>query len=129
MKKYLCIIILGALLASCSPRVIEHYQTVRDTAYFTHYERDSIFERDSIYIREKADTVYQYVERWRTRYIEHRDTVFQTVHDTTFVKETVENPLSPFQKAKIRSFWGLISIIAALLLWTFRKLILALIKG
>lgn len=129
MKKYLCIAIMGALLASCSPRIVDHYHAVHDTTNTVKVERDSIHWRDSIFILQKGDTVYQYVEKWRDRYIHKTDTVRHAVHDTTFIRETVEKPLSPLQKAKINAFWSLIAIIAALLLWTFRKPLLALIRG
>ena len=113
-------------LQSCSPRIIEHYTTVRDTTYITQIARDSIFERDSIYIREKADTVYQYVEKWRTKYIERCDTVYQAVHDTTTVKEVqlIPRPKGWWDKTKDYAIWVLI----AALVFAYRKQILKLFK-
>lgn len=111
-------------LQSCSPRIIEHYSTVRDTTYIKQIARDSIFERDSIYIREKADTVYQYVEKWRTRYINRTDTVYQSVRDTTVVKETIEVPRKRtwWDKTKDYAIW----VLLAALLFAYRKQIVKL---
>lgn len=111
-------------LQSCSPRIFEHYSTVRDTTYIKQIARDSIFERDSIYIREKADTVYQYVEKWRTRYINRTDTVYQSVRDTTVVKETIEVPRKRtwWDKTKDYAIW----VLLAALLFAYRKQIVKL---
>lgn len=111
-------------LQSCSPRIIEHYSTVRDTTYIKQIARDSIFERDSIYIREKADTVYQYVEKWRTRYINRTDTVYQSVRDTTVVKETIEVPRKRTWWDKTKDY--AICVLLAALLFAYRKQIVKL---
>lgn len=111
---------------SCSPRIIEHYQTLRDTTYITQFARDSIFERDSIYVLEKADTVYQYVEKWRTKYIERRDTLYQSVRDTTYVTQTVEVPAPRTWWDKTKTYLLIASALA--LVWAYRKQIVKLIK-
>lgn len=119
-------LLLLAELQSCSPRIIEHEREVHDTTYVQQLQRDSLFFRDSIYIKEKGDTVYQYVEKWRTRYLERRDTVYQSVHDTTTIKETIEVPRKKgwWDKTKDYAIWALL----ALLMFAYRKQILKLLK-
>ena len=129
MHRLLLIAVVLLLVAGCSPKIVEHWQTMHDTTYVQHNYIDSLYVRDSVYIREKNDTIYQYVERWRNRYIYKTDTLYQSVHDTTIVKETVEQPFSKFQKMKIDSFWWLLGIAGALLLWTLRKPIMKLISS
>lgn len=127
MRRFVSYIVIALLLCSCSPRIVEHWQTAHDTTYIQHNLIDSLYVRDSVYIREKNDTVYQYVEKWRNHYIYKTDTLYQSVHDTTVVKETIEQPFSKFQKMKIDAFWWLLGLSGALLLWMLRKPIMKLI--
>lgn len=126
IRRIFILAVVALALCSCSPRIIEHYQTLRDTTVITQFARDSIFERDSIYIEKKADTVYQYVEKWRTKYIERCDTLYMSVRDTTYVRDVVEvpRPKSWWDKTKT---WLLVAAAAALL-WAYRKQIAALIR-
>lgn len=117
-------------LPGCSPKVIEHVVYQHDTT--TVHHRDSIFYRDSIYVKEwlKGDTVY--IEKYKDRYIykdRWRDSVsIKEVHDTTLVEKKVEKELTPIQKAKMNSFWFLLAGLIASLAWIFRKPIINLIK-
>lgn len=120
-------LLILAGLQSCSPRIVEHYTTVRDTTYISQHVRDSIFERDSIYVLQKQDTVYQYVEKWRTRYLYKTDTLYQSVRDTTVIKETIEVP-------RARSWWDktknyIIYILLGAVLFAYRKQIVKLFVG
>lgn len=132
-ERWIIWFLLLVLLSSCSifkPRVIEKIRDVHDTTYVHH--RDSIFQYDSIYVKEwlKGDTVY--IKEFRDRYIykdRWRDSIqVKEMHDTTTVQVEVEKKLSPIQKAKINSFWYLVLALAGFAVWTFRKPILNLIK-
>lgn len=112
-------------LPACSPKIVERIVVQRDTLQVHH--RDSIFTKDSVYIREwmKGDTVY--LDRFRDRYIykdRWRDSIqVRERHDTTTVEVKVERELSWAQRAKIKAFpWLLLSVIGAML-WIFRKYI------
>ena len=116
------VLLTAMLCAGCSPKIVERIVVQRDTTVVHH--RDSIFTKDSVYIREwmKGDTVY--VDRFRDRYIfrdRWRDSVsVREVHDTTAVEVKVEKPLSWSQKAKIGAFpWLLLAFLGALV-WIFR---------
>lgn len=119
------LVLLLAVCASCSPKIVERIVVQHDTT--TVHHRDTTFRRDSVYIREwmKGDTVY--IEKYKDRYIfrdRWRDSVsVREVHDTTAVEVKVEKPLSWAQKAKIGAFpWLVLAVIGAAL-WTFRKYI------
>ena len=123
--------ILLLFLPSCSPRIIEKVVSQRDTTVVHH--RDSIFRKDSVYVKEwmKGDTVY--IDRFRDRYIykdRWRDSI-RVVRDSVAVetiKEVkVEQPLSWWQKARIGSFWWLLAGLVACLAWIFRKQLFGLI--
>jgi len=123
-------IVIALLLCSCTPKIVEHIVVQHDTTMVHH--RDSIFSKDSIYVKEwmKGDTVF--IDRYRDRYIykdRWRDSIsVREVHDTTTVEKKVEKELSVGQKAKINLFWWLVAGLSAALVWIFRKPILALIK-
>ena len=64
-----------------------HVAHERDSSHVSTRERDSIYQRDSIYIYQKGDTLYKYVGqiiyKWRTRtdtttkYVEKVDTLYK----------------------------------------------------
>ena len=125
LARAVVLVLLSAILASCSPKIVERIVVQHDTT--TVHHRDTTFRRDSVYIREwmKGDTVY--IEKYKDRYVfrdRWRDSVsVREVHDTTAVEVKVEKPLSWAQKAKIGAFpWLVLAVIGAAL-WTFRKYI------
>lgn len=107
--KYLIFALLLALTGCASTRVASSYNTDRDSTYVSTryldslyravFLRDSTYRRDSIYIREKGDTITKYVERviykWRTR----TDTLYRDRWrtDTLFIERVdsayVEKPV------------------------------------
>ena len=79
---------LALLMCSCKTieyvPIVEH-ETHHDSIYFTQIQRDSIWQHDSILIRQKGDTVR--IEKWHTKYIEKQ------VHDTTYVAKVDSVPV------------------------------------
>ena len=77
-----------SLIAGCkSHERVVVVETVRaDTLRLSHNIRDSVWLHDSIFIRDRGDTMF--IERWHTRW---RD---RTVHDTTYIakKDSVPVP-------------------------------------
>lgn len=124
------IIVLGLIAFSCCPKVVEKIHTEYVTQVVHH--RDTVSTKDSVYIREwmKGDTVF--VDRFRDRYFYRdrwRDSIqIMEVHDTTSTEKFVERKLTAGQNIKINSFWWLLAAVVGLLIWTFRKQIVALIK-
>lgn len=117
MRRRLVIAMAILLVTACSPRIVEHIRVQRDTTYIERVQVDSLYIRDSVFIREKGDTVYQYRERIRDRY--------RFIHDTTFIHRTdtlmvekerlVEKQLSRWQSFSI-TFGRIAMIIFALAL-------------
>lgn len=88
------VVVLALLMCSCKsieyvPVVEKH--TVHDSIYFTQIQRDSIWQHDSILIKDRGDTVW--VEKWHTKYIERE------VHDTTYIAKTDSIPV-PYEVTK-----------------------------
>lgn len=127
MNRTIPVLLLALLLASCSPRIVERVITQRDTTYIVKRDSVTFYDRDSIFIREKGDTVYQYVERWRWRDRVRVDTITRVKVDSLTVERIkevqVQIPLSGWERLKIGAFWWLLGLVVALLLWTFRKFI------
>lgn len=127
MDRAFPIFLLALLLASCSPRIVERVVAQHDTTYIVKRDSVTFYDRDSIFIREKGDTVYQYVERWRWRGRVRVDTIIRIKVDSLTVERIkevpVQIPLSGWERLKIGAFWWLLGLVAVLLLWTFRKFI------
>lgn len=125
-------VILLALFPACSPRIVERIQVQRDTLYRVKVDSVYEFHRDSVFVREKGDTVYIYKERvkWRDRW--RIDTVHSVRVDSVAVERTkevkVERPLTAWQRFRLRGFWWLLAGLAGLLAYAFRKPILAVFK-
>ena len=121
---------LAALLPGCSPKIVERVSYVHDTTNVVRIDSVRYYQRDSIFVREKGDTVFQYVERIRYRDRFRIDTLVQMreVRDTAFVERKVEKPLSWWKKARIGAFWWLCGALVLALLWIFRKPLLSLLK-
>lgn len=114
----------------CSPKILQAATSVaRDTTYIERIQVDSVYRRDSIYIREKGDTVFKYVERYRDRFRYLHDTTYIHKIDTLKLTETrieeVAKPLTKWQSFSI--VFGRICIALVLLLvgfWAVKKFIL-----
>ena len=89
------------------------YKVVTDTVEKTVTKRDSVVVRDSVYVREKGDSVLVYKEKWRERLVfahdtlyksrtdtlwrVSRDTVYQSKTDTVIVYRSMERQDSTYQ--------------------------------
>ena len=114
--------VLALLMCSCKSieyvPVIEHHT---DSVYLTKVQRDSVYSHDSVYIKEKGDTVL--IERWHTRYVEKLriDTTYVAKIDSIPVPypvtKYVERKLSKAQTALM--LIGLIAILAAVVAAVF----------
>ena len=129
-----CLLLLIALLLfgckSVKPVVVpqthnEHHAT-DSTA--TDRQRDSIIIRDSVFIREKGDTVYKYVEHtvWQWRDKEVKVAVHDTLHtcDTIPQLVEVEKPVrvrNGYDKFTAKGFWILLGILILIVGWKIAK--------
>lgn len=123
-------LVLAVIACSCSPRIVEKIRYQHDTLKVAVHDSTWLYQHDSVFVKEKGDTVYKYVEHIRYRDRFKTDTLVKVheVHDTTTVEKLVEKQLTPMQRAKQNSFWWLVLALAGCALWIFRKPILKLIK-
>ena len=131
MKKQIIILSLFAALlltSGCSPRIVVH-ESVRDSLIVrTKLDSVYLYEKDSIFIKQKGDTVW--LERWSIRYkdkiVEKRDTAY--IHDRSIKEVPVPAQLNGWQRWQIRSFWWLAGALAIFLAWQAIKLYFRLKK-
>lgn len=108
--RHLLWIAMGLLLFGCTTtrEASSDYRTTErmDSVFITTTQRDSIYLHDSIYMLEKGDTVYKYVERLRYKYVSTTDTVMRTKIDTSFVERVelreVEQQVEWYNKCFMR---------------------------
>ena len=132
-SKLIVILVIATIVASCRSVKYVPVETVRtDTTYITKEQRDSIHIHDSIYVHEhqKGDTVFVEVEKIKRIYIDKttHDTTYVATHDSIPVPYPVEKELKFRQKVAIKYFPLALFLCFGLLVWTFRKPILKLIR-
>lgn len=94
----LLIITCAYSFLSCSTQYIP-VETVRtDSVFLSRLQRDSLIIRDSVYIKEKGDTVLEYRNRFIYRNVVINDTVYINVTDSIQVPVPVEKKLSFWEK-------------------------------
>lgn len=126
MRRLLTIACAIMMLSSCGV-LRKQIETVyvRDTTYISKVQVDSVFKRDSIFMREKNDTIYVYKEKVRDRYRLLRDTVYQHSVDSVYVDKVrevkVEKQLNAWQKFRLRGFWVLAAMVGGYIIWKYRK--------
>ena len=105
-----------SIFTGCSPKIIEREVVKTDTCFIQKERRDSIYLKDSVYVKEwvQGDTVRIETLRWRDRWRERiiRDTAYIASHDTVRVTTTreVAKPLSSWQSFQI--WTGRLALIA-----------------
>ena len=117
------------LFTGCSPRgwsYLHDGQVKHDSIFVSVHDSIHHYERDSIFIREKGDTIFQYIEHWNYRDRWHRDTLWRERVDSVFVDREkiveVAQPLTAWQKWQIRGFWYLCGALVLLVaFWLIRK--------
>ena len=110
---------LLSVLAGCrSVRYVPVEAARTDSVYVDRWQRDSVYLKDSVYVSQRmsGDTVYVdkvahkyvYRDKWRT------DTVEAVRWRSVEVPVEVEKPLSWWERARLKLFWPLVAVVAAL---------------
>ena len=114
MKHILALLVGLSLLVSCRTVYIPVTEYRDSLIVQTKYDSIRFVERDSIYIKEKKDTVF--VERWKTiikeRFKERVDTikVVETKEIPYPVEKIVQGKLSKWHRTQIGAFWLCIAV-------------------
>ena len=77
---------------------------------------DSIFVRDSVYIKQKGDTVTEYRYKYVYKYKDRTDTLYISSRDTVSVPYPVEKELTAWQQTKVNyGGWAMVIVFVFML--------------
>ena len=113
------------LLSSCRTQYVPTEAIKTEYRVRDSIRHDSVYQRDSVYIIDRGDTVYKYKDRYLYKYLylNRTDTVIKT--DSIQVPYPVEKQLTRWQKIKIElggwSFGIIISFALVIVGWLILK--------
>ena len=118
LTRIIALVFLATILYSCKSIQYVPVETIkRDTTYISQTKIDSIYQRDSIYVEHKGDTIYKTKYKYLYKYIEKHDTLWREKVDTVQVAYPIEAQLTKWQKIKINMGEYLIAAIALIIIW------------
>lgn len=122
--RWLLFALLLSLLGCTSTKYVP-IETVRtDSIYVSTVKADSVFERDSIFVYSKNDTVFLYKNVYKYKYKMLRDTLTIERTDTIRVPYPVEARLTKWQQIKQdiggTAIGGLVAIVLFLVVWLIK---------
>lgn len=108
--------VLIGLGACRSVRYIPVESVLHDSVVTILHHRDSIYQHDSVYIKEKADTLL--IERWHTRWRDRvsHDTLYMSKVDTIRIPVPVERKLTKAERTYITIGKWSVGVVAGLVL-------------
>lgn len=114
--KWLYTLLLSLLAFSCTTTEYVPVETTKtDSIYISLFERDSIYVHDSVYVRDKGDTVY--IEKVKYIYKEkvRTDTIYAERTDSIRIPYPVERKLGKWEETYLVvgriTLWAVIIII------------------
>lgn len=113
-------------LSGCSHRYIPVESVRYDSIFFARIQKDSIFVQDSVYIKEKGDTVFVDKFKYIYKNVLKTDTLYISRTDSIQVPYPVEAKLTRWQKLKVDVGGYLLGIMTIyilfyIILWLIRK--------
>ena len=117
MKWIYCLLLIFALWSCRSVKYVPVDTIKTDSIYINQEQRDSIYRLDSIYIRDKGDTVW--VEKYKYLFVDklRHDTLYLNRTDSIRVPYPVEKELTRWQQMKLElGGWAFGIIITAALI-------------
>lgn len=127
MKPFLLSLLAFILLmCSCRTEYIPVETVKYDSIFFSKLEKDSIFVRDSVFVREKGDTITKFKYQYIYRYVTNTDTVYISHTDSVQVPYPVERRLSWWERQKQdfgEALFGIVFVymIYLLIRWIVKK--------
>lgn len=86
------------MLASCRTEYIPVESVRYDSIYFAKLQKDSIYIQDSIYIKEKGDTVFVDKFKYIYKYVNIQDTCFIEKTDSILIPYPIERKLTWWER-------------------------------
>lgn len=126
MRHIMTLILIFALAGITSCRSIKYVpvEFVRhDSIYITKHQRDSIFQRDSIYVLDKGDTIIIYKDKYIYVYNNKTDTIYRNTTDTITQVVEVERELTKWQKFRMDVGGWALGVLLILILFGVGRII------
>ena len=120
MKNVMLLFLL--FLCGCRTEYVPIESVRYDSLMITKLMRDSVFVRDSVYLKEKGDTVYKYKDRFVYVYKNRVDTFFAEKIREIEVLVPVERKLTWWERVKLNyAEWVIAVLVAIALVYALRQ--------
>lgn len=86
------------MLASCRTEYIPIESVRYDSIYFAKLQKENIYIQDSIYIKEKGDTVFVDKFKYIYKYVNIQDTCFIEKTDSVLIPYPIERKLTWWER-------------------------------
>lgn len=119
---YLILLLIMYLFCECRTEYVPLEVAKRDSVFIASLDRDSVFVRDSVYLKEKGDTVFKYKDKYVYVYRNVTDT-FTVYRDREVeVPVPVERKLTWWERVKLEyAEWVIGVLVAVALVYALRK--------
>lgn len=120
MKNVMLLFLL--LLCGCRTEYVPIESVRYDSVMIEKMMRDSVFVRDSVYLKEKGDTVFKYKDRFVYVYKNRVDTFFAEKIREIEVPVPVERKLTWWERVKLNyAEWVIAVLVAIALVYALRQ--------
>ena len=114
------ILFLFLFLCSCRTEYVPIESVKYDSIFFAKLIRDSVYVSDSVYIRDRGDTVYKYKNKYVYVYKDRVDTFFVYRDKEIQVPVPVERKLSWWERVKIDYGGWVMLVVFIAFLWRLK---------
>lgn len=115
-------VLLFLCLCGCRTEYVPLEVVRYDSIVFVSMDRDSVFVRDSVFLREKGDTVEKFKSKYVYVYRDRVDTFYMEKIREVEVPVPVERKLSWWERVKLEYAEWLIGVLVAIaLVYAIRK--------
>lgn len=119
---YLILLLIMYFFCECRTKYVPIESVRYDSVMIEKLLRDSVFVRDSVYLKEKGDTVFMYKDRFVYVYKNRVDTFFAVKIREIEVPVPVERKLTWWERVKLNyAEWVIAVLVAIALVYALRK--------
>ena len=119
---YLILLLIVYLFCECRTEYVPVESVRYDSVMIEKLMRDSVFVRDSVYLKEKGDTIYKYKDRFVYVYKNRVDTFFAEKIREIEVPVPVERKLTWWERVKLKyAEWVIGALVAIALVYALRQ--------
>lgn len=116
------LLVLCLLMCGCRTEYVPVESVRYDSVMIEKLMRDSVFVRDSVYLKEKGDTIYKYKDRFVYVYKNRVDTFLAEKTREVEVPVPVERKLSWWERVKLKyAEWVIGALVAIALVYALRQ--------